>query len=189
MTLRLGLAAALGLLLAGCGTPPLRTAVPVLAAGERIPSAFASVEVLEVSLPEYANEDAVFVQGEGGAIAPLAGTRWADRPSRAFTLDLTQALAELTGATVAPARWPFDTPPEAQVDVRLAEAVADLVRGEYVLRGQTFVAARDGSGRDRSRAFRVAVPLPPEGGVNAIAAARAQATVLLAREIAATGLR
>jgi uncharacterized lipoprotein YmbA len=177
------------LLLAACGAAPLRVAVPSVPADGRIASAFATVEVLDVGLPAYAEDDDLYVQEAGGAVTPLGRALWADEPGRAVTLDLARALGDLTGARVAPEPWPFEERAEARVDVRLAEAVADRGRGEYVLRGQFFVASQDGSGRDRAQGFRIAVPLPEEAGPAAIAAARAQATLALAREIAADGLR
>jgi uncharacterized lipoprotein YmbA len=179
----------LAVALSACTPAPLRVAVPPVPAAERISSAFPTVELLNVSLPTYADEDGIFVQEAGGAVLPLARTRWADDPARALTLDLAQALADLTGARVAPEPWPFEERASARVDVRLSEAVADLSRAEFVMRGQAFVASQDGTGRDRARPFRISVPLPPEPGPAAIAAARAQATALLAREIAANGLR
>lgn len=175
-------------LLASCGQAPLRLTVPASPAEERIGIGFSGVEVLDVSLPEYAQDDRIFVQVAGGALAPVPSAVWADDPSRALTLDLARLLSELTGALVAPEPWPFEDLPEALVDVRVAEIVADD-SGAFLLRGQYFVAARDGSGRDRGREFRIAIPLAAEPGPAAIAAARAEATRALAREIAAEGLR
>ena len=178
-------------LLSGCGLfrgEPLRIAVPPPAAEGRIAIGFASVEVLEASLPTYADGEEIYVQGVGGAVTET-GARWADDPSRALTLELSRALGELTSARVAPDPWPFDDAAEARLDLRLAEFGPDLTRGEFVLRGQYFVGAYDESGRDRSREFRATAPLPPEPGPAAIAAARAQATATLARQIASDGLR
>ena len=188
MTLRPLALSALALL-AACGGPgPLLIAVPPAPAEERVGIAFASVEVLEVSLPTYAEGEEIFIQSTGGALTQAGGAVWADDPSRALTLDLSRALGDLTGAQVAPDPWPFEEGPEAQVDVRVAEFAPDLTQSAFVLRGQYFVASQDGSGRDRAAEFRVAAPLPSEPGPAAIAAARAQATLLLAREIANRGL-
>lgn len=181
------------LALAACGQggflapPPLRLTTPPASPAGRIGIDFSTIEVLDVSLPDYAADDRIFVQVPGGALTPT-GAIWADDPARALTLELSLALADLTGARVAPEPWPFEEPPEAQVDVRLAEIVADAA-GAFVMRGQYFVASRDESGRDTAREFRIAIPLPPEPGPATIAAARAQATVALAREIASDGLR
>ncbi len=191
------------LLLPACGQAPLRLTVPQVETGERLASAFSTVEVLDVSLPEYAADDRIFLQSAGGALTPIAGAVWADDPARAVTLELTEALADLTGARVAPEPWPFLEPPAAQVDVRVADLVADA-SGVFLLRGRYYVAAgefeipldqqgEDGpptrrAGPDRSGEFRIAVPLAPDAGPAAIALARAQATALLARQIADEGL-
>ena len=175
-------------LLAACGPRPLRFTVPPAVPQERIGIAFSTVELLDVSLPEYAEGAEIFVQVPGNALTRVARAQWADDPARAVTLDLARALAEVTGARVAPEPWPFEEPAEAQVDVRVAEIVADA-SGVFLLRGQVFVASQDGSGRDRAREFRVSIPLPPEAGPAAIAAARGQATLALAQDIAANGLR
>jgi uncharacterized lipoprotein YmbA len=190
MTLRPAATLAVLAVLSGCGLfrgEPLRIAVPPSVADGRIPTGFASVEVLEVSLPTYADGEEIYVQGVGGAVAET-GALWADDPSRALTLELSRALGDLTGARVAPSPWPFDERAEARLDVRLAEFAPDLTRGEFVMRGQYFVAAFDESGRDRSREFRATAPLPPEPGPAAIAAARSAATATLARQIAEDGL-
>ena len=181
------LPALLGLLaLAACGPAPLRLTTPPTSPVERIDIGFSTVEVLDVSLPDYAADERIFVQVPGGALTP-SGAIWADDPARALTLELSLALADITAARVAPEPWPFEERPEAQVDVRLAEIVADAA-GAFVMRGQYFVASQDGSARDTAEEFRIVIPLPPEPGPATIAAARARATVALAREIAAEGL-
>jgi uncharacterized protein len=69
----------------------------------------------------------------------------------------------------------------------VAEFAPDLTRGEFVLRGQYYVAAFDESGRDSAREFRATAPLAGTGPA-AIATARSAATAALARQIASDGL-
>ena len=90
---------------------------------------------------------------------------------------------------MAPEPWPYEEPAAARLDIRVAEFTPDLARGAFVIRGQYFVASQDETGRDRAREFLALGPLPPEAGPLAIAAARSQATLELARQIAAEGLR
>ncbi|WP_210527861.1 PqiC family protein [Rubellimicrobium arenae] len=187
MTLRPLSIAAL-VLLAACGPQSLRLAVPPAEPPARVGSSFGTVELLDVSLPEYAAADDVYVQVPGNSLTQLRRVRWADDPARAETLDLARALGGVTGARVVPEPWPFEEPAEAQVDVRVAEMVADS-SGAFLMRGQYYVASQDGSGRDRAREFRIRIPLPADPGPGAIAAARGQATLALAQDIAANGLR
>lgn len=175
------------LLLAACGADPVRLAVPPAASTAQVGIAFATLEVLAVSLPAYAEGEEIVVRS-GGALVPTGGAIWADDPPRALTLDLSRALSEITGARVAPEPWPFEERAEARLDVRVAEIVADE-GGSFVMRGQYFAASQDGSGRDRARGFRIEVPFDPTLGPGAIAVARGQATVALAQEIASSGLR
>ena len=176
-------------LLAACGADPLRIAVPPGEAGDSIGIGFDSVEVLDIQLPTYAEGEEIFIQGQGRALTQAGGAVWADDPSRALTLEVTQALNDITSARVAPDPWPFEEDPGARLDIRVAEFTPDLTRNAFLLRGQYFVGALDESGRDRAREFRIEAPLPADPGPAAIAAARSAATISLAREIAAEGLQ
>lgn len=183
-------AATLALALSACssGGGALRYAVPPAPAEARVPVSFAGVEVVEVTLPSYAQGEEIAVGLAGGGIRPGDGLFWADLPARAMTLDLTRALGLISGARVASSPWPFDRRPDARVEVRIEEFLP-VETGSFRLSGQYFVGAFDGSERARARAFAIAVPFDPAGGVPAIAAARGTATVQLAETIARDGLR
>ena len=176
------------LLLAACGGPELRLAVPPATPSEPVGIGFSSIEVRDVTLPTYAQLESIFVEDAAGMLVGTDELLWADDPARAATLELSRALAELTGVPVAPEPWPFEPYPAARLEVRVEEFVASR-RGEFRLSGQYFVAALDESGRDRARLFRISVPLDPEAPPQAIAAARGQAMLRLAEEIARDGLR
>jgi uncharacterized lipoprotein YmbA len=178
------------LLLAACAPAggPLRYAVPPAPVQARIPAAFASLEVIDATLPSYAQGEEIAFGLATGGIQTRKDLLWADLPARAVTLDLTRALGLLTGARVASSPWPFDRSPDARLEVRLEEFLA-LETGSFRLSGQYFVGAFDGSERARAQSFAFAVPFDPAGGVPAIAAARADATVRLAETIARDGLR
>jgi uncharacterized lipoprotein YmbA len=179
----------LPLALAACGPAPLLIAVPPLGAGDRVDVGFETIEVIQIELPTYAESDDIYVQQAGFALSRAGGALWADEPSRALTLEVARLLNEITDARAAPEPWPYDEAAAARLDIRVAEFAADLARGAFVIRGQYFVAAGDESGRDRAREFLALGRLPPEPGPAAIAAARSEATIALARQIAAEGLR
>lgn len=179
------LAASVLALLAACGPAPVLLDVPEADPGARVPTSLASVEVVEVSLPTYAEGEDIFVRAADGTLAPLAGAVLADDPARALTLDLARALGAVTGALVVPEPWPFEDDPAARLDVRVSRAVVDA--GAFVLAGQAFLGETEEDGRAVALPFRVSVPLAGPDPAS-IAAARAQATALLAREIAERGL-
>lgn len=174
------------LAVAGCSGGDQRFATPNLEPSAKVASRYASLEVVQVTLPTYAAAEDIFVQDADGAITEL-GPLWADDPARAITLQLARDFAAITGATVAPAPWPFRSFAEARVDVRLEEMLA-TTSGTFVMSGQYFVAPEE-EGRDRSGPFSITVPLALDAGAPQIAAARGAATLQLAEEIAKAGLR
>ena len=186
MTLRTPLALALVALLAACGGPDRLLPTPQTTATERVASRFASIEVLEVSLPTYAAGEEIVVEAGGGALE-TSDLLWADDPTRAVTLALTRNLTEVTGARVAPQPWPFDSFPDARVDVRVEQFLATR-DGTIRLSGQYFVADMDGRGRDRARLFSLATPIVSEAGVTDAIAARGKLIADLAVMIAKDGL-
>jgi hypothetical protein len=176
------------LALAACSPAPVRFAVPSVAPETRIGISYGTVELREVSLPTYAQNEEISIETLDGGITRQAGLLWADLPARAMTLELGSLLRVITGAQVASEPWPFDSRPQARVEVRVEEMVASQ-RGNFRLSGQYFVAALDGSERGRSRSFALSAPLSPDAGPAEIAAARGQVTAMLAEAIARDGLR
>lgn len=177
----LGLAA----LLAACGAPELRYSVPDTAPEVRVASRYASIEVVEVSLPTYAADEQIYIQDAEGALAPM-GPLWADDPSRAITLQLARDLGRITGAQVAAEPWPFRDFAQVKVDVRLEDMRA-TESGSFVLAGQYYVAP-DSGGRNRAGSFRFEAPVAEPGGAAQIAAARSVVVTQLAEAVARKGL-
>ncbi|MGR3500984.1 PqiC family protein [Pseudaestuariivita sp.] len=170
-------------LIAACGGQDVLATAPKVAVTERVPSHFRSIEVVEVSLPNYASGEQVAVSEDGALV--LSDVLWADDPVRAVTLSLARNLTELTGARVAPEPWPFDGFAAARVDVRVEELL--VVDGALRMSGQYFVADLDGLGRDHAHLFDVAAPLT-DLTAGTTAAGRAVLIATLAREIAKTAL-
>lgn len=184
--IRLTLALALTAL-AACGGPELRYPTPSIATEERTPSRYRALQVAEVRLPTYAASEEIFVQGDAGALAG-SGLLWADDPSRAMTLALSRALAEITGTRAAPEPWPFETLPDARLEVQVEDLLA-RADGTLLLSGQYFLASGRGMAGDRDGRFRLTRAFDPEGGAAAIALARAQITTDLALTVAREALR
>ena len=180
---QIALAALLALTACG-GTDTLYTAPPAEVT-DQVASRYRSVEVLDVSLPAYAAGDELLVSSEDGTLE-TGGVLWADTPTREVTLSLSRALSKITGARVAPAPWPFDSFPNARVDVREERVLAE--GGALVLSGQYFVADLDGRQRDRARLFDLRAPLAPEAELQDVLAARSALIADLAVMIARDGL-
>ncbi|CAN0600954.1 unnamed protein product, partial [Ectocarpus sp. 12 AP-2014] len=147
-----------------------------------------SVALREVSLPAYATDESISIADGNGAIRELPGSIWADDPTRAVTLRLTNALADLTGRTVASDPWPFGGSPDVVVEVRVERLLAED-GGRYLAQGRFYVAHEDEERSDRSGSFNLIEPYDPTLGFPAIAQARSRIIAALAREIAQRGLR
>ncbi|WP_299784015.1 ABC-type transport auxiliary lipoprotein family protein [uncultured Roseobacter sp.] len=173
--------------LAACGAAPDRYIVPSPEAADRQRIAFRAVEIREISLPAYAASDEISLQGLDGRVTSDGAVLWADTPERAVALELARHLARLSGARVASAPWPFESFPDARLELRFESLVANDA-GQFVATGQYFVAVTDGR-RERSGVFDLAVAFDPAGGPQAIAAARGQIILDLARFVAVNGLR
>lgn len=185
MTLIKPLAAAAALaLLAACGTPE-RIAVQPPAISETVRIGFRSVEVKDVSLPSYAAADEIAQQAPDGTLL-TSKVLWADAPERAIGLELSRNLARLTRARVASEPWPFEEDAAATLDVRFADLVAGT-DGQFRATGQYFVGVYEG--RERSGLFDLSVAYDPKGGPGAIARARGQIILDLAKFLAREGLR
>lgn len=174
------------LTLTACGTPE-RFLAPATQVTERQRIGFSSVELREVSLPAYAASDEIALLGADGRVESSGSVLWADTPNRAIGLELSRHLAQISGARVASAPWPFDTLPDARLDVRFETFVA-RADGQFEAAGQYFVAVPDG-GRERSGFFRETVAFDPETGPAGIAVARGQIVLDVAQYIARNGLR
>lgn len=175
------------LALTACTAAPDRYVVPNAEVSERQRIAFRAVEIRDISLPAYAASDEISQQTTDGTVTSDGATLWADTPDRAVALELARHLSRLSGARVASAPWPLESFPDARLELRFENLVAETT-GQFRASGQYFVAVTEGR-RERSGLFDLTVAFDPAGGAQAIAAARGQIILDLARFIAADGLR
>lgn len=169
--------------LAACGdTEPryLMASAPVTEAA-RVSLQVASLEVRQVSLPAYANDDLILREEADGALTPIKGALWADTPARAITQHLADRLSTTTTAKVAAEPWPLARPAQAEVDVRVSQ-MASRTDGKLHLSGQFAISSFDQVVRERIVLFAISVPLGADSPAG-IAAASGQAVDLLAGKI------
>ncbi|XDA98155.1 ABC-type transport auxiliary lipoprotein family protein [Sulfitobacter sp. LCG007] len=179
-------AAALALALSACSSTTDSYAVTPPPVTRTIPISYGSVELRKVSLPAYAAADEITRQQPDGTLVSDSKLLWADNPERAVSLELSRNLTRMTGRRIASEPWPFDSFPDARLEVRFESLLAGA-DGMFRSAGQFFVAP-DGGGRERSGLFDLAVPFDPAGGPQAIARARGQIILDLAEYIARNGL-
>ena len=181
----------LPLALAGCITgEPLRYVVePALeAVNERVRTSADTISIVEVSLPDYAKETKLFVEGEReNALEALENADWGDEPERAFANTLVRELTQITGAEVATEPWPLGGVPEAELRVRVSHMV---VRNDGVvsLAGHFSIRRDIRVERNKVELFSLEVPVVstgPEGRTPAdVVRAHSRAWRELAGEIA-----
>jgi uncharacterized lipoprotein YmbA len=176
---------AIGLLMSCTGTTD-RYVVTSPQATERQRIAYRSVEIRDVSLPAYAADDEIVRSAADGRLISDSAL-WADTPDRSVALELSRHLSQITGARIASSPWPFETLPDARLDVRFETFVASA-DGQYRASGQYFVAVGDGR-PERAGLFDLSVPFDPEAGTEAVATARGQLVLDLAGELARRALR
>ncbi|MCJ8139805.1 PqiC family protein [Falsirhodobacter halotolerans] len=169
------------LALAACGTPPAWE-MQTGASATRVTTAARSIMVREVSMPDYAADDAMARQDANGAVSVLNRVRWADVQPRAVTLALARQLNDSLSATVAPEPWPLAGLPDGEVDVRIERILAGSDR-VFRLNGVFYVRAEGVNLGASSRNFAIAVPMAGTEPAD-IAAAQSQAVARLAQDIA-----
>lgn len=117
-----------------------------------------TVELRDVSLPEYASGQEVSWQTPDGAVRSTPDNLWADNPERAVTLTLARAISDVSGAAVIAEPWPLGEPAERRLEVRVEKALAQR-DGIYRLSGRYYVAQDSSGGANHARSFDIAVPM------------------------------
>lgn len=169
----------------GACSNPMKTGRYLLdppAAGERLPDRLGTVELKDVSLPDYAAGDEIAWQSKDGAVRIDSKSLWADKPGRAFTIALASTISSISGATVIAEPWPLAEQPRRRLQVTVEKALAEA-NGTYRLRGRYFISDEAAGGSNQARSFDIVVPLTSDAP-EAIARAQSQAITQLARQIA-----
>ena len=168
--------------LAACTAPINRVDLVPLQSELRLRAAVSTIMLRTVSLPTYAAEEEVSVQGPGGLIVSDGAILWADEPERAATLAVTGHLNDILSATVGPDPWPFVDLPDVAVEVFISDILATNA-GVFRMRGQYFIGGDRIDFPKTVDSFDYAIALPTEG-IGGVAAAQSQALLQLSEDIA-----
>lgn len=186
--------------LTACGTADPQFLIEPAPSTLRVNAVVKTVLLRTVSLPTYAADQKIAVQGADGAVLASDFGLWADEPERATTLILSRNLNTMTSARVAPEPWPLPEPPKGVVDIRIETFIATddqtfQMSGQYFMGSETPdpIADLDDPDKpprivpaplsDKARVFDIIVPLPATTSA-AIAAAQATALTALSEKIA-----
>ena len=173
----------LALSVAACGDQSVRYLLDAPAAQERVSLRVRTIEVRDVTLPDYASGSGIMIQGEDGALRPAAKAVWADDPVRAVTLSLARDLEAVSTARAAAEPWPLFDPAQVRLEVRIDRMVAQD-EGTFRLAGQFSIAAPQGVVRESLNRFDISQPLSAQTP-SAVAEATSAAILSLAGQIAA----
>jgi uncharacterized lipoprotein YmbA len=140
-----------------------------------------TVQINEVSIPEYAINQEIPIQQADGSLVTDTGRLWADLPDRALQGSLTRHLNRITDARIAAEPWPLSGFPEVEVSVFVDDMI---VQANGLLRFTgTYALASERPGGDTIETFLLTAPVPGEGYV-AIIAAHEAVWIQLAEQIA-----
>lgn len=170
----------LPLALAACGTGPrypVEPPAPVL----RLNSAAQTIMVNEVSLPDYAAAPQI-THGKAGAIVEIRRAQWADDPARGVTQALAHQLDTILSGTVASDPWPLPGLPDAEITVRVTDALAGA-DNVYRFAGSYYVGSDVVRAGPASAPFDIRVPMASARPAE-VARAQSAAVAKLAEQIA-----
>ena len=178
--MRLPHALPLALLLAACGQTQY-FAPPPTTSELRVNVAASSVQVNEVSIPEYAINQEIPIQQADGSLTTDTDRLWADLPDRAMQGALTRHLNTITDAQVAAEPWPLSDFPEVEVSIFVDDMI---VRANSTLSLTGTYAMKSEAGRDRVGTFAIVAPVTDLASYTAIIAAHEAAWQQLAEQLA-----
>lgn len=167
--------------LAGCGATSGRYLIDTPAPTQQVRVPLSTIEVRDVTLPDYVSSAEIMVQSEDGALRPVANAIWADNPVRGFTLMLARNLDTGSNAAAMTEPWPLTEPPHARVEVRVEQMVAQI-DGTFRLTGQFAIGSPDLVVRERISRFDIIQPISGTGA-GAIADATGRALQTLSMQI------
>lgn len=170
------------LVAAACSTNQERYLLPDIDVTKTYRTGVRTVEVTRLDLPAYAEDSEISVLGTDGVLRPTKSGFWADAPDRALTELLATGLDQALSSSVATEPWPFDTPPDVQVAVKVHN-LSGIPGQTLALSGQYFLTSPAHGNLERAHRFKFAVPMTDDS-LTAVAKAQSQAIKLLVDDIA-----
>ncbi|MEM7489275.1 MAG: PqiC family protein [Pseudomonadota bacterium] len=139
-----------------------------------------TIQVNEVSIPEYAVNQEIPIQQADGSLVTDTSRLWADLPDRALQGSLTRHLNVITDAQVAAEPWPLSGFPEVEVSVFVEDMIVQS--GGTLRFTGTYALGRE-TARGEIEPFAITAPVAGTSYV-AIISAHELAWMRLAEQIA-----
>lgn len=169
--------------LAACSGPSDLYLLPEQPVSKQLGTAARTVEVETIDLPDYAKDTGIAVVTGNGVLQAEKHVQWADSPDRAMTMVLSGNLDSALTAQVAASPWPFNTPADVLVVVKVSQ-MSGTLGAALRFSGQYFLTSPSGGSLERAKRFSISVPVVGET-IPDLADAQSKALAQLAADIAA----
>lgn len=168
--------------LAACSGPEERYLLPEISGVDTYRTSVRTVQVARMDLPAYVSDSEITLLGEDGVLRPTKSGFWADEPERALSEMLAAGLDQALSASVAADPWPFETPADVQVTVKVHRLSG--IPGESLgFSGQYFLTSPAHGNLERAYRFSYSIPMS-DATIQAMAAAQTEALRLLVNDVA-----
>ena len=167
--------------LVACSGPEERYLLPEITGVDTYRTSVRTVEVARMDLPAYAGDTEISVLGEDGVLRPTKSGFWADEPERGLTELVAAGLDQALSSSVAAEPWPFETPPDIQVAIKVRR-LSGVLGQSLTFSGQYFLTSPAHGHIERAYRFTFAVPMADES-LKAVADAQSEAMRLLVNDI------
>ena len=141
---------------AGCLSPPARLYLlePIVdEQSQRTPTQVQAIALAVVSLPEYADSQAIPTRINSARVVLSKHHQWAESPDGAITRVLANRIQAFTGGTTLVEPWPRGFEPEARLEYEFHKLLRDE-KGGVEVAGQMRLISGDGDDVLAIRSFQ-----------------------------------
>ncbi|NDW47461.1 membrane integrity-associated transporter subunit PqiC [Ruegeria sp. PrR005] len=168
--------------LAACSAPEERYLLPEITGVDTYRTGVRTVQVARMDLPAYVSDSEITLLGDDGVLRPTKAGFWADEPERAMSEMLAAGLDQALSASVAADPWPFETPADVQVAVKV-HRLSGVPGQNLVFSGQYFLTSPAHGNLEKAYRYSYSVAMA-EPSIQAMAQAQTEAMRQLVNDIA-----
>lgn len=170
------------IVLAACSAPEERYLLPEISGVDTYRARVRTVQVARMDLPAYVSDSEITLLGDDGVLRPTKAGFWADEPERAMSEMLAAGLDQALSASVAADPWPFETPADVQVAVKV-HRLSGIPGQNLLFSGQYFLTSPAHGHLEKAYRYSYSVPMTGPT-IQAMAQAQTEAMRQLVNDIA-----